>query len=85
MPSGRPMTDPPTPLNNEAAAAYLGIARSTWTTYRSDGRTPDPDGWLGNSPWWYAATLDAWKATRPGRGNHTSGAQRTPGSRRRKT
>lgn len=73
------------PLNNASAAAHLGIAVGTWTSLRSRGYGPDPDGRLGRSPYWYAATLDDWKTTRPGRGNHRAGADRAPGSIRRKT
>ncbi len=79
------MPDTHTPLNNQAAAAHLGMPLGTWTSIRTRGGGPKPDGYLGASPWWWPETLDAWKPTGPGKGNRTRGAQRTPGSRRRKT
>jgi hypothetical protein len=64
-------------LYHEDAAAYVGIAASTWRDYASarggnPPRGPAPDGTDvegGHArPYWYAATLDAWKANRPGQG-----------------
>ena len=51
------------------AAEYLMVAPATIPAYRRDDPTfPKPDVMLGRSPRWRPATLDAWKASRPGRG-----------------
>lgn len=64
-------------LYHEGAAAYVGVARSTWRDYTSSRggyppRGPAPDGTdMENGfarPYWYPSTLDAWKANRPGQG-----------------
>ena len=58
-------------------AARLGIARSTWTTYVSQGKpkfnpAPQPDGHTMESgharPWWRPETVQAWHERRPGHG-----------------
>jgi hypothetical protein len=63
----------PRKLYHVDAAAYLGLAASTWRDYYADGRTPAPDGIDQERghvrPWWYAETLDAWR--RPGQGART--------------
>ncbi len=73
-----------TRLNMDAVAARLGLAKTTVFRYRHRPSLhfPDPDGVsctihavcpadcpsrLGR-PWWYAATVDAWQAQRPGVG-----------------
>jgi len=43
-------------------AAYLGVYRSTVTAYRSRGQMPQPDGYVGRSPWWRPETIRAWRA-----------------------
>ena len=58
---------------NEAAAAYVGVAVATWRAYVARGQAPKPDRrplpLRGHAlPVWKQATLDAWKASRPGRG-----------------
>lgn len=64
-------------LYGEAAAAHVGVAFSTWRDYTSSRagnppRGPTPDGHDiedGHArPYWHPATLDAWKAGRPGQG-----------------
>jgi hypothetical protein len=64
-------------LYHEDAAAYVGIAPSTWRDYASarggnPPRGPAPDGTDVDGgharPYWYAPTLDAWKGRRPGQG-----------------
>ena len=49
-------------------ARHLGLSLSTVHNYRHQGRLPAPDGMLGNRPWWRPETIDAWQASRPGRG-----------------
>lgn len=62
-------------VGNAAAAEYLGLSESTWTAYRArrkQSHAPEPDrrevvgGYA--RPVWEPATLDAWKASRPGQG-----------------
>jgi hypothetical protein len=50
-------------------ARHLGIQPATWRGYYRDGRTPEPDGWIGGKPWWLAQTIDSWE--RPGQGART--------------
>ncbi len=77
------------------AASHCGVTPGTWRVYVSRGFAPPPDdpdeGYppQRRRPKWSPETVRTWHenrpSVRPGRGNHTSGAQRTPGSRRRKT
>ena len=57
------------PLDMRAAAEHLGVKYETVCRYRSVNPSfPAPDVTVGQSPAWYAPTLDAWQAARPGRG-----------------
>lgn len=64
-------------LYHEQAAAHVGLKASVWRDYCSSRggrppRGPTPDGTdveNGHArPYWYAPTLDDWKASRPGQG-----------------
>lgn len=52
-------------------AAHLGVQPETVRSYRRHGLLPDPDtADRRGRPRWYAATIRAWSARRPGnRGN----------------
>lgn len=53
-------------------ATYLGVRLSTVSTYRMRGQMPAPERKLGRTQLWHPATITAWAANRPGRGNwHT--------------
>lgn len=53
-------------------AARLGIAPSTWRSYVNTKHAPAKDGeYDRRTPWWFASTIDAWAAARPGRGART--------------
>ena len=57
------------PLDLADAADHLGLSYATLRRYRSqDASFPAPDVTVGQSPAWWATTLDAWQAARPGRG-----------------
>lgn len=58
-------------IDEQAAAARVGIAWSTWRKYASQGRTPAPDLILGKSRGWLPETIDTWHANRPGPGART--------------
>lgn len=45
-------------------AERVGVKRQTIDAYRLRGLMPEPDGYLGKSPWWRAKTIDRWNATR---------------------
>jgi len=62
------MTDFSDYLDIAGAARHLRLKPGTVTRYRSWGRFPPPDTVWGRSPGWLPATLDEWKASRPGRG-----------------
>lgn len=54
------------------AAARVGIKPVTWRGYVHAGQAPQKDGeYDKRTPWWYASTVDAWNASRPGRGART--------------
>lgn len=64
-------------LYHAAAATYVGLKVAVWRDYCSSRggnptRGPAPDGHdIENGharPYWHPATLDAWKANRPGQG-----------------
>lgn len=63
-------------IGNDAAAAFIGVAPRTWTAYVARKQAPAPDRREishGHAlPVWNRATLEAWKATRPGRGRSRS-------------
>lgn len=72
-------------LYGEQAATRAGVAFATWRRYCStaNGRkrvAPPHDGIdleAGHvRPYWHPATIDAWKADRPGRGARTDLAER---------
>ena len=42
-------------------AAYLGVQRTTVTSYNSRDQMPKPDGHAGRTPWWHPETIRAWR------------------------
>jgi len=55
-------------LTTAQVADRVGISTSTWSSYVTRGQAPPADGrYDKRTPWWYAATVDAWNSTRPGR------------------
>lgn len=46
-------------------AAELGLAPSTVWAYRTRGQMPAPTGMVGRTPYWDAADIEPWIATRP--------------------
>lgn len=57
-------------LSRVEVAALAGIEPKTLDKYRERSRTPgvmlvpEPDGYIGRSPWWYRGTARAWISTR---------------------
>jgi hypothetical protein len=51
-------------LTTEQAAALAGMKAETFRRYRSRGTTPEPDGYLGRTPWWRTETITRWAANR---------------------
>lgn len=48
---------------SKPAADYVGLAYSTWRSYATNGRRPEPDGQEdGGRPYWNRATLDEYRA-----------------------
>lgn len=74
---------PDTQLDRFAAAERLDILPGTLDKYRSRPKMnfPEPDGHTGRSPWWFAATIDAFDATRRGVG-HVCSPECAPSHRR---
>lgn len=58
-------------LTADDVAAALGIKRDTWYSYVTRGQAPKPDGTFGRQRWWWQATIDQWRAARPGPGART--------------
>jgi len=42
-------------------AAYLGVLPGTVPAYASRGQMPQPDGYVGRSPWWRPETIRTWR------------------------
>ena len=74
-------TRPPAVLDRAAVATRLGVEPESVTQYLYRTRQrltenrplriwdmPLPDGYIGQSPWWYESTIAAWLASRPGQG-----------------
>ncbi len=51
----------------------------TLRTYRLRGALPEPDGYLGRTPWWYRATIAHWLQVRPLRGQRGRGRPKGTG------
>ncbi|GAA1498829.1 helix-turn-helix transcriptional regulator [Paeniglutamicibacter kerguelensis] len=53
-------------------ATRVGVSPNTIKKYADDGRLPEPDAITGDGPksvrGWLPETIDAWNASRPGRG-----------------
>lgn len=60
-------------LTTEQVAELAGIAPASLRRYRLRGAVPEPDGYVGRTPWWSRATVEAWLAVRPGRGRPRRG------------
>jgi predicted DNA-binding transcriptional regulator AlpA len=56
-------------LTTDQVAALAGISPASVRRYRLRGAIPEPDGYLGRTPWWRQETIAAWLAERskPGR------------------
>lgn len=55
-------------------AAHIRVQVDTVRSYRKHGHLPDPDVVEGGKPFWYADTIRAWSARRPGnRGRRNPG------------
>jgi predicted DNA-binding transcriptional regulator AlpA len=52
-------------LSRPQIAERIGVKRDTLNKYQ----LPKPDALIADLPGWLPATIDAWQATRPGRGN----------------
>jgi hypothetical protein len=59
--SRTPITDV---LTTEQAAELAGLRVETFRRYRSRGTVPEPDGYLGRTPWWRAETITKWAENR---------------------
>jgi hypothetical protein len=57
-------------LSAKEFAELIGVTYSTFRGYRVSkaGRpplAPEPDGYVGNTPWWWKSTAVDWQADRP--------------------
>ena len=53
-------------LSTADLAERLGVKVETVRIYKVRGTLPPPDTYVGQSPLWKTATIDAWQAARPG-------------------
>jgi len=53
-------------LSRSDVAKRIGVQPSTLSRYT---HLPEPDALIGDVRGWLAETVDAWQASRPGRGN----------------
>jgi len=51
-------------LTTEQAAELAGMRVDTFRRYRARGTVPEPDGYLGRTPWWRKETIARWAANR---------------------
>lgn len=65
---------PPGILDIDSIAKLLGVTPKSVRGYVADGRAPEPNGRIGQSPWWFEATITEWLAKRPGSGGHNRSA-----------
>ena len=56
------------PMSRTDVAEEIGVTPDTISAYLRDGFIPEPDGYVGKSPWWWPETIQEWRASRPGRG-----------------
>jgi hypothetical protein len=54
-------------------AEMAGIVPSTLREKMARGYAPQPDGYVGRTPYWKRRTAEQWVRTRPGRGPHPEG------------
>jgi hypothetical protein len=66
-------------LDTEAVAKLAGVLPGTIRRERLRGAVPEPDGYLGRTPWWHRHTIEKWLATRPQRGQRGPGKKGTAG------
>lgn len=55
-------------LSRAEVADRLLLQPQTIDTYRRRGIFPEPEGYVGRSPWWYAHKIDRWASRRRTRG-----------------
>ena len=65
-------------VGSRGAAEIMGMRRKSWGALVSANRraltgAPAPDGYeeISGHPWWYVATVEAFRASRPGQGFRT--------------
>lgn len=58
----------PIQLTTKQVAERAGITVGSVRQYRYRGRFPEPDGFVGRTPWWKPATVRQWLKTRRGPG-----------------
>ena len=52
-------------LSTREVAELVGVKPASIRRYRVRGTFPEPDGYVGVTPWWYRSTVEAWLAKRP--------------------
>lgn len=59
-------SDVPRYLSRAEVATYIGL--KSVHSLSGNGELPEPDVMVGSRRGWSSATIDAWRAQRPGRG-----------------
>ncbi|WP_198663987.1 helix-turn-helix transcriptional regulator [Jiangella endophytica] len=55
-------------LDRDEVALRLSVLPSTISGWASRGQMPKPDRYVSRAPLWLVTTIEAWEATRPGKG-----------------
>lgn len=51
-------------MTTSEVAEFLKVEEVTVRAYHARGQMPEPDGRLGNTPWWHTQTITEWEAGR---------------------
>jgi hypothetical protein len=66
-----------TQLDTAAVASQIGVTTESFRRMKArPGFAPEPDGYVGRSPWWWSATIDRWDKKRPGRGRPSNASKK---------
>ena len=60
-------------LTTAEVAELAGIAPESVYRYRIRGAVPEPDGYIGRTPWWHRETIETWLGHRKGPGRPKQG------------
>jgi len=65
---GRPLIETLRQLTTTDVANMAGVTDQAIRRHRIRGTIPEPDGYVGRTPFWFLPTIEEWLANRRGRG-----------------